>query len=326
MTALLAAALVGAAAMPAAQAEEASPASTTYVNTLNLGVVLPTFTFRGATLVGAGTGMLSRGRAAIQIDNVTSRVRTAYIYWSYARETPYADTESKLSIRRVYPNEAAEAVELTGERVGSWPACGISGRSVRAFRARVPTSVVIGNGIYLIAPDRSLQGDIDGNGGVPGQKRTPLWFGASLFVIGTGNDVVSIYDGASRDQSWSRLVATLRLPAVSEAYRSVKLHQFGTGGSRTDSPDPVNKVSAEITTVNGVRIAGPGSPANDSDWNGATAGPNLFGWDHSVHEVLRTTEGSEYNRSRLRILLDSNGNDCPRPFGAAVAITPERHP
>jgi hypothetical protein len=41
----------------------------------------------------------------------------------------------------------------------------------------------------------------------------------------------------------------------------------------------------EVTTLNGRRIAGPGSPAGSGDWNGNVAAPLPKLWDTTTHEV-----------------------------------------
>lgn len=317
---LLAAVLAGTAAMSAASAEEASSANVQFQETVNLGIALPTFTFRGASLSSGGTGMAARPQSAIQIDNMTGRVRSSYIYWSYiAHGSPDTTETSSISIQRSHPDRAAQPVEMQGELIGNWPVCGVVGQHARAFRAKVPGGVVTGNGLYLIAPVSPRPSASDGNASVPGKKWFPIWYGATLFVIGTGSDVVALYDGITHDVNWSRLITTLRLPTLPGAYQTVLLHQFGHGGGKSDQTGRHYNMSKEITTVNGFAIAGPGSPAHDSDWNG-----NLYGWNLSKHDVVRATVGSEYNRTRLRILLDRNGVGCPRPIGAAVQITPLR--
>ncbi|MBH0239381.1 hypothetical protein [Methylobrevis albus] len=316
---LVAAMLAGAAATPAASAEEVSPGYT-FQDTVNHGIAFPTFTFRGASLSSGGTGMAARPQSAIQIDNMTGRVRASYIYWSYlAHGSPSAMESSRISMQRSHPNPAAQPVEMQGELIGNWPVCGVVGQHARVFRAQVPGSVVTGNGLYLISPVSPRPSASDGNASVPGKKWLPIWYGATLFVIGTGSDVVALYDGITHDANWNRLITTLRLPALPGTYQTVLLHQFGHGGGRSDRTGRDYNMSKEITSVNGFAIAGPGSPAHDSDWNG-----NLYGWNLSKHDVVRATVGSEYNRTRLRILLDRNGVGCPRPIGAAVAITPLR--
>jgi hypothetical protein len=86
-------------------------------------------------------------------------------------------------------------------------------------------------------------------------------------------------------------------------------------GSRLD----ISGDSSERTLLNGSAIAGPGSNANDSDWNGNSGLPLPQLWDDVGHDIS-TAAGPGTTQLNFNISVSSSMWDCLTPVANVVSF------
>jgi hypothetical protein len=258
--------------------------------------VFPSFVVENSALYSAGVGLRNRSGGAIEISGLEpwQEVRSGYLYWnvlSLADQTAEAGygEGSSLYIQRVSPTRSPPRL-LEGEVVGmgGTPCWGQTDTNT-VYRARVRANVLTGNGTYLITPDPEYVTRTDGS--PPwGYSGSVMVNGASLFVIATGDSVVSLYDSplAGTDYVGSPgLSARIRFPRQAwEAYET-RVHIVSSDGqSFGPFPEVTFGLAGEDTLINGTAVAGPSSESGSgSELNGADGGPLVQLWDTSMHDI-----------------------------------------
>ncbi len=168
-------------------------------------------------------------------------------------------------------------------------ACWAGGNNV-AFRADV-TKQVKGNGNYTVALQpgaASTESGIDPLD--PTSPATgPYAEGASLVVVFTSKTIaggsVLVYDsGLAGTEFVSTAGFTYKLDAVpAPGTGSSIFTEIGADGQAGSGL--LNFGTTKNTSLNSVLVAGPGSPANDADWNGTDGVPLIQLWDTHSHDV-----------------------------------------
>jgi hypothetical protein len=293
------------------RAAEIEPAVT------NLGNVSLYVTFSGAQYGTAGTPLRNRRTGAVRLSGVVAPVQAAYIYWAVITQGPPPAAVGRIQVQRLAPPAPASPnLTLTGVIVGqNVQPCEWIGDRITVYRALIPAAVATGNGTYRISTTAA------GAGGLVGGENPwlapqvlPLWEGASIVMVGTGLQRVSIYDVGLAGNTFNAdggLAYQLILPAMANTGDQILFDEIGADGQhgtgRLADPD----VSSETTTLEGIPVAGPGSDYNDSDWNGGAGLPIPELWDDSGHHFA--VPG---NTNALRVGIN-NG-----PFGFGDCLTP----
>jgi hypothetical protein len=101
---------------------------------------------------------------------------------------------------------------------------------------------------------------------------------------------------------------SLNAPASVANASQVLFHNIGADGQVGVERLAFSDTSGETTTLNGELIAGPGSAATDSDWNGAAGGPLPQLWDDTTHDV--TTAAKAGSSSTVLPFVVRGLDDC----------------
>lgn len=114
----------------------------------------------------------------------------------------------------------------------------------------------------------------------------PLADGATLLVIYSHASIPTNFRVTISLGPTGYLGAPLIVPnAIPTSTGLVRFTRFGADGQIGSGVTPLAIGTGERTFVNGVQIAGPGSPANDSDWNGTDGVPLNQLWDTHTTDV-----------------------------------------
>lgn len=165
------------------------------------------------------------------------------------------------------------------------------GGSNFAFRGDV-TRLVKGNGDYIVTlfPKASSSTNGANPWGPTAPTTGPLAEGASLVVVYSSltepMGTVLLYDaGLAGTEFISVLSYTLdSVPTIPGVSSSI-FTEIGADGQIGSGLAAVAGLSGETTELNTTLIAGPGSAANDSDWNGTDGVPLNQLWDTHSHDV-----------------------------------------
>ena len=156
---------------------------------------------------------------------------------------------------------------------------------VTVFRGEIPLSLANGNGLYLILLKPGANGSRSGESPWVASD-LPLFEGVSIVLIGSGNATVTVYDsGLAGKMFFDEFAYKLNSPVSVANAAEVLFHNIGADGQTGVGLDEIAATASEITTLNGRRIAGPGSPAGSGDWNGNVAAPLPQLWDNTTHNV-----------------------------------------
>lgn len=258
---------------PAARSATAAPAS------VAIGAVNHSIRYTSASFATGAVGLRNRSEGGIEVSGVVGPIKLAILYWAVITQGAPTATHSN-----VYLRKSGAYVNIAGAAIGTGATPCWGGDRTTVYRGIVPSSVASGNGHYTILLRSGANGSTAGQSpwvaSVP-----PLVEGASLVIIGTGPSTVSVYDiGLAGRMFFDTLTYRLNTVSVASAVE-VLFHNIGADGQKGIGVGGLFQTSGEITTLNGRRIAGPGSPVNDSDWNGAVAGPLPQLWDNTTHWV-----------------------------------------
>lgn len=289
LTALLCLLLAGSAvadSRPDAQRWGRPPAATTLAApqiTQDLGRISGTLRFGNASVAVGAAGLRNRGEGGIAISGVTTPVKRAFAYWAVITNGPPTVAASNIFIKRGVAN--GPFTNIAGAAIGSGPSPCWRGDRVTVFRGAIPISLATGNGLYLILLRPGANGSTAGES--PWEASDPpLFEGVSVVLVGSGTSIVSIYDkGFAGKMFFGDLIYRLNSPVSVANAREVLLHNIGADGQAGVGVKNVTATAGEITTLNSRRIAGPGSPAGSSDWNGNVAAPLPQLWDTTSHDV-----------------------------------------
>jgi hypothetical protein len=235
------------------------------------------------------------------------------VTWSTASDSGESDDDSSC---------ASDLSEVTGTQIGTGDDACWAGGSNFAFRADV-TKAVSGNGRYTVG----LQsGATSTQSGISPFDPTspavgPYAEGASLVVVFSSTTIPNgqtlIYDAG--------IAGTMFISVNGLSYSLGAVPATGTGqslfteigGDGQPGMGALAFIADKETSLNGKLIAGPGSPANDSDWNGSDGHPLPQMWDTNTHDVT----GDLLTGTNAVLVLDpiSKGGDCD--IGIANVLT-----
>jgi len=289
LTAFLSLLLLGSAAAESgsdAQRWGRPPAATTLATTLlvqDLGRIDPTFRFDNASVAVGAVGLRNRGEGGISISGVSTPMKRAFAYWAVITSGPPTAAAANIFIKRGVAN--GPFTNIAGRAIGSGPSPCWRGDRVTVFRGVIPVSLARGNGLYLVllrpGANKSTGGESPWEASDP-----PLVEGVSIVLVGSGNSTATVYDrGFAGEMFFGDLLYRLNSPVSVTNAREVVLHNIGGDGQTGVGVKDIGATGGEITTLNGRRIAGPGSPAGGGDWNGNVAAPLPRLWDTTTHEV-----------------------------------------
>lgn len=294
-----------------------------------------------------GVGLRNQITGGIVINGVVGSVQAAYLYWAVIANGRLPAFSKALLIRRL-SNPPGDYVTVFGTEVGSGLSPCWGGGPIKVFRAPVPLNVATGNGFYQV---RILpRGAGATTGGDPWKSPVvyPLWEGASLVIIGTGLEPLSIggnvtlFDNGLSGKTFASfpgptpgtkytLFVSPSSPRGSEPLTITFIGADGQNGFVRDifatrDFKEILSVSDETTIINQQPVAGPGSPATDSDWNGSSGFPLPQLWDDTRHN--NTFQGAGGGGGGFfDIVFASKSNtlpsDCLTPVANIVSWTPD---
>lgn len=269
-----AAASGGALGKPPAARSNAAPAITA------IGAVNATIRYSGASFGTGAVGLRNRGEGGFNVSGVTLPIKNAFLYWAAITQGPPTAAQAN-----VYLRKSGSYVNIPGSVIGTGATPCWAGDRVTVYRGAVPISLANGNGHYTILLRPGANADTSGASpwvsSVP-----PMVEGASLVIVGTGTATVSIYDVGFAGRMFFDIL-TYQLNSFVSVANAVEVvfHNIGADGQIGVGVAASASTSTEPTFLNSRRIAGPSSPANDSDWNGGVAGPLPQLWDNTTHNV-----------------------------------------
>lgn len=278
----------------------------------------------GAQFASGGVGLRNRGTGAIGISGVITPVKAAFIYWAVITSGPAPTADKSIMVQRLSPTPASSVTNVAGTIVGTGPQPCWAGDTITVFRGSVPTTVATGNGLYKVTLLSGASGSTSGGDPWVGTPALPLFDGASIVIIGTGPSTqkVVIYDSGLAGvtfQGKPGISYSLILPTAASGTLTL-FDNIGADGQQGTSRKAVSGVADEITKINGKLVAGPGSPYNDSDWNGSSARPLPQLWDDTGHDITAATPSGTIN---LNITIANKGEalfDCMTPVANIVSF------
>jgi hypothetical protein len=272
-----------------------------------------------ASLASGGVGLRNRREGGIEISGATGPVKRALIYWAVITSGAPTTAVDRIELKREGTGAAFTTIVGTQVGIGGSPCWG--GNRTTVYRANVPLSIATGNALYHVRLKPGGNGSFAGGSPWSGTAPTlPLFEGASIVLIGTGPSTVLVYDsGLAGKMFFDSLTYTLNSPVSVANALEVVVHNIGADGQNGEQPPlPSASAAGEITTLNGRRIAGPGSAGVDSDWNGGVAGPLPQLWDTTVRNV---TSVAKVGSSPVRLPFTiSAPNDCLVPVANVISI------
>lgn len=273
-----------------------------------------------AAVASGGTALRNLPGGGITIAGLTGPVAEAWLYWAVITLGAPPAGAATILLRRDLPTRSGQRT-LTGTVVGEGDTPCWGGDRVTVYRARVPTTVANGNGAYLVSLPAGVPGATDGREPWVGSP-LPAYEGASLVAIqADGAHTVALYDvdfAGRTFVSGAGLAVELVLPAaIADSDHPLRMHlidadgQDGFGGLVN-----IPALSGEMTAINGVLVGGPGSPRNDSDWNGLSGQPLTKLWDDRATDI---THGKVPGERRLGFAAGQpSGTDCLVPVAVAL--------
>ena len=238
--------------------------------------------------------------------NPAGGAQAAWIYWSVLG--PLSGASGVVTVQRLWPNPGTSPTTtppIHGQpiAIGADPCWGSNGNHI--YRAGLPTSVVTGNGNYLVQFGVGAGGLSNGADPWLGPVIPPLIEGAALVVIRKGTNTVTIFDGQAGITFDAMATYTLNLPTPTSG-GTVLWDNIGADGQLGKSRDAY--VASETTTINACQVAGPlaiGSDT-DSDWNGSSGLPLPQLFDVTGHDI---TCAAPAGTTALNVVFQSQG-DC----------------
>lgn len=281
----------------------------------DLGTIFASNVYTKAQYGTGGVGLRNRSGGALNVSGVNKPTKAAFVYWAVITAgAPPAPVKS-VKIQRIAPTASAVAT-LAGTAIGITGSPCWSGDTTTVYKAAVPLAIANGIGTYQITLLAGASGATTGGDPWFSALKLPLMEGASLVVVGTGNANVSIFDRPLAGNMFSgNLTYTLGL-TVAATGRNVTFDNISADGQVGSSRDANPTISGEVTTINGIPYAGPGSDLVDSDWNGAIAGPLPQLWDTTGHQI---NEAAPAGTTSLNVSVDAF-SDCLVPVANVVAL------
>ena len=285
----------------------------------------PSFTYTGASIVANGASLRNRASSTINLSGLPTdaTILQAFLYWDFTSINAASvgslqntvcfnpeqeqnsgdggdgggDALGKLSSTSDGSGDGGGGDDIcengspaVGTLIGTGAdACWAGGNNV-AFRADV-TKQITGNGSYTVALQPGAASTESGIDPLDPTSPTtgPYAEGASLVVIFTSKTIaggsVLLYDtGLAGTEFVSTTGLTYKLDAVpAPGTGSSIFTEIGADGQAGSGL--LNFGATKNTSLNTILVAGPGSPANDADWNGTDGVPLIQLWDTHSHDV-----------------------------------------
>jgi len=285
-----------------------------------LGSIESSAVYSRASVATGGIGLRNLGEGGIEISGARGPIKVGFLYWTVISQGPPPDAAKRLLIRR--PGGGGDFTEVVGRVVGSGDSpCWNQGDRIVVFRGRLPPRIATGNGHYRIEIPAGGTGSRNGEDPFV-TSPAPMINGASVVIIGTGTSTVALYDAGLAGHSFhTSLRYSLKLGQNVGSASQVLFYNIGSDGQTGESIDAFRQTSAEVTSIgdgSGVRIAGPGSEASDSDWNGGVGKPLPQLWDNTAHDITKAAEKASIGTA-LPVRI-SAPRDCLTPVANIVAI------
>lgn len=280
---------------------------------VSLGYIYPSNIYAGAQYGTGGVGLRNRGGGALNVSGVNKPTKAAFVYWAVITNGAAPAPVKSVKIQRIAPT-ASPVATITGTAIGITASPCWAGNTTTVYRGAVPLAIANGNGTYQVTLNPGASGLTTGGDPWYSAATLPLMEGASLVVVGTGQARVALYDRglAGNMFAWD-LYYTLSLPSAATG-RNVIIDNIGADGQLGRSRD--GGLASETTIINGYYVAGEYSPANDSDWNGAIAGPLPQLWDTTGHQINASAPAGTWY---LNVSVYGVG-DCVVPVANVVAL------
>jgi hypothetical protein len=274
---------------------------------VNAGTLNASLQYANASFGTGGVGLRNRGEGAIQISGVSGPIKQAIIYWAVITHGAPTTAVNRIEIKR--GSTGSIFATLVGAPIGTGATPCWQGDRTTVYRSAIPLSIATGNGLYIVRLKPGANGSTAGGSpwAVP-EPPLPLFEGASIVIVGTGTARVAIYDlGLAGKMFFDQLSYKLNLPVTVVGSSEVLLHTIGADGQIGSGVKATAAIAGEVTTLNGVKIAGPGSPA-PGDWNGSIASPLPQLWDNVTHDV---TTAAKANAATTQMTFGVKAlNDC----------------
>jgi Tol biopolymer transport system component len=274
--------------------------------------IQPRARYTGADYQTGGIGLRNQRRGVITINGVSAPPVARFVYWAIINPTP--PTIETAALTRLWPPGSGSSTTLSGYSVGQDAACS-GGGLVTVYRAVVSSpSVVPGNGVYMIDLLDTPSGGEDPWVSSP----TPRALGASLVVVYQSTGTTMLYDlGFSGHPFDSNTGYGYGLATIPYPGGHAHWDEIGAEGQKGTSRSASPSIADEKTTVNGLPgsagplvVAGPGSAANDSDWNGNDSTPLPSLWDTRGHDISAALSTGDTTLDVVTGLSPSGGGDC----------------
>ncbi|MCC6306424.1 MAG: hypothetical protein IT545_14685 [Rhodobacteraceae bacterium] len=283
--------------------------------------IRPSRIYPQAIVATGGTGLRNLPGGGIDIAGLGGATADAWLYWAVITEGEPKPETARIALQRNLPTRAGPRW-LTGTPIGRGANPCWDGDRITVYRVRVPVWLANGNGSYLVTLPAGLPGSIAGEDPWTGSP-LPAYEGASLVLIQRheAGPTVAIFDSGLAGLTFVAdpgLDVDLVLPAATVTLSGAKqVHiigadgQDGWAGYATDAAP-----SGEVTRHNGVALGGPGSPRNDSDWNGSAGQPLTKLWDNRAVDATEAIKPGD-------LVLDFTvfqpaGVDCLTPVAVVV--------
>lgn len=264
------------------------------------GTVGASYTYYPAAHVANGGSLRNVGKTTIRLEGMPSDaiVTHAWLYWDFVGLTAPTKLQSNVCFDGdggwdgTVDKDCNHKKKIPGTLIGSGGnPCWGGANTNFAFRADV-TWLVHGNGIYTVELLPGAAATTNGsNPWGPTGGGPPYAEGASIVAIYTSKiepmGTVLLYDSGLAGTEWLgtlsySLGGVPTIPGVSSSIFT----ELGADGQIGGGVTAASAVSDEVTTLNTTfPIAGPGSNATDSDWNGDDGIPLNQLWDTHSHDV-----------------------------------------
>jgi hypothetical protein len=251
----------------------------------------------------------------MNVSGFAGPAKAALLYWAVISSGPAPTVARSILLKRGGGNAAFASIPGVAIGLGPTPCWG--GDRITVFRGVVPHALA-GNGLYVIRPRAGSYGS--GSGQSPwSASPLPLFEGASLVLIGGGQATVAIYDTRLAGREFfGQLSYRLNLPISVATATEVLYHTIGADGQIGVGIEADPQTAGEITLINNQRVAGPGSPAASSDWNGMAAAPLPQLWDDVTHDVTTAAKAGSV-KTVLPVVINAP-DDCIVPVANIVSI------
>ncbi|MFO1103094.1 MAG: hypothetical protein U1E20_09350 [Methylocystis sp.] len=284
--------------------------------------IKPRVTFSNAQYATGGVSLRNRQIGSIQVSGIEGPVKSAFLYWAYLFTS---SPPSKQTITLCKPDAGSPATYSCsvqgGVLIGTGADTCWGSNGIAVYIANV-TALVAGNGVYPVKLTNAASAT--NNGKDPwNYVQFPSAEGASLVVVGTGNQTVGIFDvGLAGATFFGSTAYTLSIPG-GVIKTPVLWDSIGADGQFGSSRTVIG-IAKEKTFINGIQIAGPGvdtttNGITDSDWDGGSGWPLPQLWDDTGHSLPITAAPVGKLSLDVKVASDGATYDCLTPVVNVVS-------